>query len=330
MSAHPKYTIIAPIYNEQEVLPELYKRVSAVMDQFDGESEFVLVNDGSRDRSFEILQSLAAKDSRVKVINFSRNFGHQMAITAGIDYASGDAIVIIDADLQDPPEVIHDLIVKWKEGADIVLAVRSKRLGETWFKKLTATLFYRVIDRMTDLKIPLDTGDFRLMDRKVVDALKQIREHHRFMRGLSVWVGYKKAEVRYVRQERFAGETKYPLKKMIRFATDGITSFSYVPLQLATTLGFICAMLAFVSIPAIIVLRAVSGIHFFEGQASTLASLLLLGGIQLIFLGIIGEYLGRIYNEVKRRPLYLVADLLNFEQSPRAETRPTLNPPAQS
>ncbi len=283
-----------------------------VMDDLAAPAELILVNDGSSDDSLQIMRNFHAEDPRVKVLNFSRNFGHQMAITAGMDYANGDAVVVIDADLQDPPEVIHDMVAAWKNGAEVVLAVRKERLGESWFKKATASAFYRLIDRLTELKIPVDTGDFRLMDRKVVEALKSVREHHRFMRGLSVWVGFKQAEVSYVRQERFAGETKYPLRKMVRFATDGITSFSYVPLQFATTLGFFSAGVALIGIPAIIVLR-LSGVAAFLGQATTLVSVLLLSGVQLIFLGIVGEYLGRIYDEVKKRPLYILSEAIGFD-----------------
>ena len=308
----PAYSIVVPIFNEEETIPEMYRRMAAVLDGLDGPSELILVNDGSRDNSLNLMRDLAVRDSRVKVISFSRNFGHQMAITAGIDHAAGNAVVVIDADLQDPPEAIPDLINAWKGGAELVYAVRAERKGETFFKKLTASLFYRLISSMTDLKIPLDSGDFRLMDRKVVEALKQVREHHRFMRGLSVWVGFKQAGVPYVRQERYAGTTKYPLKKMIRFATDGITSFSYVPLQLATTAGFAFAGLAFVAAPIVAVLR-LAGSDFFGGQATTLISVLFLGGVQLIFLGILGEYLGRIYDEVKKRPLYLSSEKIGFE-----------------
>ena len=289
----------------------------AVMDDFDAPAEFILVNDGSTDDSLQIMLNFHAEDARVKVLNFSRNFGHQMAITAGMDYAIGDAVVVIDADLQDPPEVIHDLVAAWKNGAEVVMAVRKERLGESWFKKATASAFYRLIDRLTELKIPVDTGDFRLMDRKVVEALKRVREHHRFMRGLSVWVGFKQAEVSYVRQVRFAGETKYPLRKMVRFATDGITSFSYVPLQFATTLGFLCAGAALIGVPAIIGLR-LSGVAAFLGQATTLVSVLLLSGVQLIFLGILGEYLGRIYDEVKKRPLYILSEAIGFDDEAEA------------
>jgi dolichol-phosphate mannosyltransferase len=310
-----KYSIIVPVYNESETLYEMYKRVRVVMDDLDGPVELIFVNDGSEDHSMETMRELHASDPAVKIICFSRNFGHQMAITAGIDHALGQAVVVMDADLQDPPEVIPKLVEAWQLGAEVVLAVRASRLGESWFKRITASCFYRLINHLTDLEIPLDTGDFRLMDRKVVDVLKGVREHHRFMRGLSVWVGYKQAEVQYIRQQRFAGGTKYSLRQMMRFAVDGITSFSYVPLQFATTVGFLSAGLALLGIPVIVVLRLLGSAEF-SGQATTLVSVLLLGGVQLIFLGVIGEYLGRIYDEVKRRPLYLVSERIGFSDAP--------------
>lgn len=303
-----------PVFNEAESLPELYRRMCTVMDGLDGTCELILVNDGSQDGTPQLLRALQTADARVRVLEFSRNFGHQMAITAGLDYAGGSAVVIIDADLQDPPEAIPQLVTEWQRGAQVVFAVRAKRLGESWLKRSTAAAFYRIINRLTELHIPLDSGDFRLLDRQVVLALREVREHHRFMRGLSVWLGFRQASVQYVRNERFAGVSKYPMRKMLRFAADGITSFSYVPLQLATTLGFIAAGMALLGIPAVLLLR-LSGYLAFEGQATTLSSVLLLGGVQLIFLGIIGEYLGRIYNEVKKRPLYILSAQLGFNES---------------
>jgi len=312
-SSRPVLSIIAPVYNEEAILHELYRRVSQVMDEQFGEPwELVLVNDGSWDRSYEIMLELHEQDPRVHIVNFSRNFGHQIAITAGMDYAQGQAVVIIDADLQDPPEVILDLVAKWREGYEVVYAIRRERKGETWFKLWTAKMFYRIINKITGVDIPLDTGDFRLLDRKAVDALRRIREHHRFMRGLSVWIGFRQTGVTYVREERFAGETKYPLRKMLKFAMDGITSFSYLPLQFATYLGFIIAGLSVLGILITIILR-LSGSQAFYGQATTLVMVLFLGGIQLISLGIIGEYLGRIYDEVKNRPLYIVDEAVGFE-----------------
>ncbi len=313
---HPTVSVVAPCFNEEGVLHELYRRISQVLDGAGESWELVLVNDGSRDRTPEIMRELHARDPRVKVIDFARNFGHQIAVTAGMDYARGDAVVLIDADLQDPPELILEMLAKWRAGYEIVYAVRTERKGETWFKRFTAKVFYRLIYKITDINIPMDTGDFRLMDRKVVNALKTMREKHRFLRGMSVWVGFRQTGVKYVRAERYAGETKYPFKKMLKFALDGITSFSYLPLQMATYIGFMAALLAVVGIIVTIILR-LSGSQAFYGQATTLVSVLFLGGIQLISLGIIGEYLGRIYDEVKGRPLYIVRETLGFEEDDR-------------
>jgi len=303
----PTFSIIAPIYNEDESLPELYKRVSEVMDRTHEPWELILVNDGSRDKSAEIIRDLVAKDKRIRPVMFARNFGHQIAVTAGLDFSQGDAVIIIDADLQDPPEVILELIDKWREGFEVVYAVRAEREGETWFKKFTASTFYRLIYRITDVKIPLDTGDFRLLDRKVVDVMNKMREHHRFLRGMASWVGFRQIGVNYKRAPRFAGVTKYPFRKMLKLALNAITSFSYFPLQLATYIGFLSAVLAIVAIPVVIILRAINPETFF-GQASTLIAVLFLGGVQLISLGILGEYLGRVYDEVKGRPLYVVSE----------------------
>lgn len=318
----PAVSVVAPVYNEAPTLPLFCERVIGALEPLGEPFELVLVNDGSRDASLDVMVELHERDPRIKVINFSRNFGHQVAITAGIDYARGAAVAVIDSDLQDPPEVIPELVAKWREGYGIVFAQRAEREGETWFKKATAAFFYRLIRRITNVNIPVDTGDFRLMDRKVVDTLKRMREHHRFMRGLSVWVGFKQTGVEYRRAPRHAGETKYPLSKMIRFALDGITSFSYLPLQLATYFGFFIAAISMLALIAVIVLRLSNGFGLtdaegpFYGQASTLVSVLFLGGIQLIFLGIMGEYLGRIYDEVKRRPLYIVSDVLGLDEQP--------------
>lgn len=303
----PTFTIIAPIYNEECCLDELYRRVSEVMDQTHELWELILVNDGSRDSSPEMIRRLAAEDKRVRPVMFARNFGHQIAVTAGLDYSRGQAVIIIDADLQDPPEVILEMIEKWRSGAEVVYAVRGEREGETWFKKFTASLFYRIIYSITDVKIPMDTGDFRLMDRKVVNVMNSMREHHRFLRGMSAWVGFKQESVEYKRAARFGGETKYPFKKMLKLALTAITGFSYFPLQLATYLGFITAGLAIIAIPVVAILRALQSQAFF-GQASTLIAVLFLGGVQLISLGILGEYIGRIYDEVKGRPLYIVSE----------------------
>lgn len=307
----PRFSMVAPIWNEELVIPELYRRVVETMEQTGESWELIFVNDGSQDRSLPMLLELCEKDLRVKVIDFSRNFGHQIAISAGTDFAEGDAVIVMDADLQDPPEVVLQMIDKWRAGYEVVYAVRTQRAGETWFKRVTASLFYRLLQRVADVKIPLDAGDFRLMDRRVVLAMRQLREKHRFMRGLSSWVGFKQTPVEYARAERFAGETKYPLAKMLRLANTAITSFSYLPLRLATYFGFGLAGLSLLGIIVTIVLR-LAGNPFFQGQATTLVSVLFLGGIQLIFLGIIGEYLGRIYDEVKNRPLYIISRAYGF------------------
>ena len=301
------YSIIAPIYNEIDNLPELYRRVKEVMDSSGEPWELILVDDGSTDGSTDGIRELAEKDKAVRPVIFARNFGHQVAITAGWDYARGDAIVIIDADLQDPPEVILELAKKWKEGYEVVYAVRGEREGESWFKLWTASIFYRIIYRITDVKIPVDTGDFRLMDRKVVNVLKQMKERHRFPRGMSAWVGFKQIGVTYKRAARVAGVTKYPLRKMLKLALNAITGFSYFPLQVATFFGFFSAGVSILAIPVVAVLR-LAGSHFFEGQTTTLISVLFLGGVQLISLGILGEYVGRLYDEAKGRPLYIVRD----------------------
>ena len=301
------YSIIAPIYNELENIPELYRRVSEIMDSTGEPWELILVDDGSTDGSTQAIRDLAKNDECVRPVIFARNFGHQIAITAGWDYARGDAVVIIDAELQDPPELILEMAKKWKEGYEVVYAVRTEREGESWFKVWTASVFYRLIYRITDVKIPLDTGDFRLMDRKVVDVLKHMRERHRFPRGMSAWVGFKQIGVEYKRAARKAGETKYPFRKMFRLALNAITSFSYFPLQVATFFGFASAGIAIIAIPVVVALR-LAGSHFFEGQTTTLISVLFLGGVQLISLGILGEYVGRLYDEAKGRPLYIVRD----------------------
>lgn len=303
----PTYSIIAPVFNEAENLPVLYRRVKEVMDTTGEAWELLLVDDGSKDGSTEIIRDLAKRDPCIRPVIFARNFGHQIAVTAGLDYSRGKAVVIIDADLQDPPEVILDLIKKWKEGYEVVYAVRAEREGETWFKTFTASLFYRLIYRITEVKIPLDTGDFRLMDRKVVSVVNSMRERHRFLRGMSAWVGFKQIGVPYKRAARFSGTTKYPFKKMLRLALNAITGFSYFPLQVATYLGFIAAGISIIAIPVVVISRLAGGPIFFGGQATTLISVLFLGGVQLICVGILGEYIGRIYDEVKGRPLYIVS-----------------------
>lgn len=320
MNDKPRYSIVAPIYNEEGNIQILYDRICHVMDSTGEAWELVTVNDGSRDRSLELLEELAMKDSRIKVVNFARNFGHQIAVTAGLDYVSGDAAIIIDADLQDPPEMILEMIERWKAGYQVVYAVREQRKGESWFKLMTAKIFYRLIYRITDVDIPLDTGDFRLMDRKVVDALQSMREHNRFIRGMTSWIGFKQTGITYVREARHSGETKYPLRKMVRFAMDAVTGFSYFPLQIMIYVSFVLGVLAVLAIPFIAVLRIVVGNEFLGGQVTTIVLLLLLSSFQLFFLFIMGQYVARIYDETRNRPLYIVASEVGFKQKEAAKT----------
>jgi len=309
MSAHPLISVVAPVYNEEPIIDELYRRLAEVLDGTGETWELVMVNDGSFDGSAARMRALVERDPRVRVVNFARNFGHQNAVTAGLDHARGEAVIVIDADLQDPPEVMLDLLAKWREGYQVVYAVRSERRGETWFKKATAKLFYRLIYRITDVDIPVDTGDFRLMDRQVVNALNAMREHNRFIRGLTSWIGFRQTGVYYVRQERFAGETKYPLRKMIRFGLDAITGFSYFPLQVAIYASLVLGLIAVLAVPLVAALRLAGSNIQFQGQATTLVVLLLISSFQMFFFFIMGQYVARIYDEVRRRPLYVVADL---------------------
>ncbi|MCD6356229.1 MAG: glycosyltransferase family 2 protein [Anaerolineaceae bacterium] len=306
-ASKPIYSVIAPVYNENECIKEFHKQISNVMHSLGEPWELILVDDGSTDGTTDLIRGIAKEDRNVLSVIFARNFGHQIAVTAGLDYARGDAVIVIDADLQDPPAVIMDLIAKWKEGYEVVYAVRRKRAGESWFKLATASLFYRLISRITEVEIPLNTGDFRLLDRKVVDVMGQMRERHRFLRGMAAWVGYRQIGVEYDRKERFAGKTKYPLRKMLKLALNAITSFSYFPLQLATYMGFVCAGFSILAIPVVAMLRLSQSAPLL-GQATTLIAVLFLGGVQLITLGILGEYIGRIYDESKGRPLYIVSE----------------------
>jgi dolichol-phosphate mannosyltransferase len=315
--SNPVFSIVAPCYNEEKNLTVLYERVRGVMDEIDESWELILINDGSRDNTLIGMIALHQQDPRVKIINFARNFGHQTAVTAGMDYANGEAVVLIDADLQDPPELIKEMAAKWREGYEVVYGVRSQRLGESRFKTWTAKLFYRLIYRITDINIPLDTGDFRLMDRRVVVAVNAMREHNRFVRGLTSWVGFKQTGVMYVRPPRERGETSYPLRKMIRLALDAITGFSYFPLQVAIYLSLILAFLSIAALPVIVVLRLFTGSEaILEGQATTLSVLLLLTSFQLFFFFILGQYIARIYDETRNRPLYVVSDTYGLEKLP--------------
>lgn len=307
------YSVIVPVYNEELVINESYRRLTEVMKQTNETYELIFVNDGSKDRSPYILAKLCQDDRNVKFINFSRNFGHQPAITAGMDYAAGDAIIVIDSDLQDPPEVILEMIKEWKNGYDVLYGKRIERKGETFFKKSTAKIYYRILKNMTNVDIPVDTGDFRLIDRKVCDAMKSLGERNRYVRGLVSWVGFKQKAVEYVREERFAGETKYPFKKMVRFALDGITAFSYKPLKFATTIGFFISLCSFIYL-VIIIMQKLFTTTTIEGWASTIAIVLFSQGIVLMMLGIIGEYIGRIFDEIKGRPIYIVRETIGFEK----------------
>lgn len=305
MTRHIQYSVVVPVYNEELVIHETYQRLKEVMDQTKENYELLFVNDGSKDHSIEILREHSLLDPRVKIIDFSRNFGHQIAITAGMDYAQGNAIVVIDADLQDPPELILDMIEKWREGYEVVYAVRTKRKGETFFKKQTAALFYRLLSSMTDIDIPIDTGDFRLMDRKVCDEMKRLKEKNPFVRGLVSWVGFKQTAVEYVRDERLAGETKYPLKKMLKLSMDGITTFSHKPLKLASYAGMLMSGAGFLYMFIVLYLKLFTD-STITGWSSLIVIQLLFSGIVLLILGMISEYIGRIYDEAKDRPLYIV------------------------
>lgn len=307
----PTISVVVPLYNEQEVILESYRRLRETMEQSGESYELLFINDGSADRTWEIACDLAREDKNLRLIGFSRNFGHQTAITAGMDAARGDAIVVIDADLQDPPPVILKMIAKWREGYQVVYGKRIKRKGETLFKKVTAKLFYRTLNTLTDVHIPTDVGDFRLIDRTVCDALKKLPERNRYVRGLVSWVGFRQTAVEYTREERFAGTTKYPLKKMLRFASDALTSFSYKPLKLSIYLGTL------VSIGSFIYLLVLIWQYFFtdrllEGWTTPVCLSLLFNGILMIMLGIIGQYIGRIYDETKGRPIYIIGQKINF------------------
>jgi dolichol-phosphate mannosyltransferase len=303
-------SVVAPMYEEEEIVARFAERVSAALDGVD--YELILVDDGSGDATAARMAEVAAEDPRVKVVALSRNFGHQPALTAGLDHARGDAVVMLDGDLQDPPEVIPQMLDHWRNGIDVVYAVRQERLGETRFKRTSARWFYKLFRRLTRMNLPVESGDFRLMDRRALDALLAMPERSRFLRGMTVWIGFTQAAVPFVRHSRTTGVTKYPLRKMLRFSFDAITSFSSVPLQWATVLGFVFSGVAFLAIPLAIVARYTN--IYERGVPTTIVVVLLLGGIQLITVGIIGEYVGRIYDEVKHRPLYVVRERINVEE----------------
>lgn len=307
----PKYSIIIPAYNEQEVLAESYKRIKSVMETLDGPYEIIFIDDGSRDHTLPMLEELAKKDASVKVLSFSRNFGHQIAVSAGLDYASGRAIIIIDCDLQDPPEVIPEMVERWKQGYDVVYGKRLKRAGESVFKKLTAKAYYRLLKMMSASQIPLDTGDFRLIDKKVRDALCAMPEKNRFLRGMVSWAGFKQAPVEYMRDARWAGETKYSLSKMLKLAADGITSFSHKPLRLPYKLGIcICVISVLYALVSLILMW--SGAFVMPWMAYAFAGMAFLTGLIMIFIGILGVYIARMSDDTRRRPLYLLGRKINF------------------
>ena len=310
---NPRFSIVAPVFNEEALLHTFYERVYDVMEEVGESWELILVNDGSRDQTPALLDALYEEDlEHVVVLHFSRNFGHQIAITAGMDHARGDAVVVIDSDLQDPPEVIPALIAKWREGYEVVYAVRAEREGETWFKLFTARLFYRIIQALTDVKIPMEAGDFRLLDRKALDALKRMREQHRFVRAMVSWLGFRQIGVPYRRHARAAGETKYPFYKMFRLALDAITGFSMFPLKLSLWAGGAAVAVGGVMALALLILR-LNGAAPLAGQGLTASLVLFMGGVQLWSIGILGEYVGRIYDEVRARPLYLVREIKRKE-----------------
>lgn len=306
-------SVVVPCFNEAEVIRETVVRLRKVADALPGvRVEMIFVDDGSRDGTNDLLTAFVEEDARIKVIVFARNFGHQVAVSAGIDAANGDAVVLIDADLQDPPELIADMLVRWREGFDVVYGRRVERAGETRLKRWTARWFYRLLRGISDVPIPLDTGDFRLMSRAVVNVLRAMPENDRFVRGMVSWVGYRQVELPYARQERFAGETKYPLRRMVRFALDGILSFSSKPLQMSIALGMFAASIAMLGILYALAARIFTNV-WVEGWTALMLAVLFMGGVQLVCLGILGEYVGRIYKEVKQRPLYVVREVLNRE-----------------
>jgi glycosyltransferase involved in cell wall biosynthesis len=312
---HSKLSIIIPCFNEEEVIGETVRQILSFADSLSAlDVEIIFVDDGSKDETLGLLEVAASVDPRIKIISFSRNFGHQIAVTAGVNAAIGDAVVLIDADLQDPPAVIHQMLSKWQEGFDVVYGVRTERMGESSFKLASAKLFYRLLNKLSSVAIPLDTGDFRLMDRRVVNILASMPEQDRFVRGMVAWVGFKQCALPYKRVERFAGISKYPLRKMLRFALDGILSFSTKPLQVAVGFGFVCAAFSVCGILYALFLRLFTNI-WVEGWTALMIAILFIGGVQLICLGILGEYIGRIYNETKRRPLYIVKSQIGFDEA---------------
>jgi polyisoprenyl-phosphate glycosyltransferase len=313
---HPTYSVIVPIYNEVETLPELHRRIMAVMDQLGGSAELILVNDGSRDRSLDLIRTLHQHDERVCYLSLARNFGHQIAVTAGLNFARGQAVMILDADLQDPPELIPELVAQWHQGYQVVYAQRLQRRQETWLKRLTAFAFYRILKRLADVDIPTDTGDFCLLDRRVVDVLNAMPERNRYIRGLRSWVGFRQTAVLFHRDPRFAGDVKYTFRKSLALAINGLVSFSTVPLKLSTYMGLVSALMALGMAGLVIYWRIAYPVSPLTGYAMVAAAIFFLGAVQLVSIGILGEYIGRIYEEVKNRPLYTLAEVAGFVPAP--------------
>ena len=326
-SAPPTYSIVIPVHDEEPTLPEMYKRLLPVLARLDGDCEVLLIDDGSRDRSWELMRALNVTDHRFKAIQLSRNFGHQVAITAGMDLAQGQAVVVMDADLQDPPEVVLEMAQKWREGYEVVYGVREDRTTDSWFKRTTAQWFYRALGRLSEVDIPEDVGDFRLIDERAVEAFRSMREGSRFVRGMYSWVGFRQTGVPYKRDARFAGETKYPLRKMLRLAGDAVFGFSQLPLRLATKLGLVTAFLSVVAAMGAASVK-VSGIYAVPGWSSILIAVCLIGGLQLAFMGMIGQYVGRTYEEARGRPLYIVSHLVGAKAPLRHPQRAVIAEPA--
>jgi len=320
MADQPELSVVVPVFNEEINIFPMYERLVAVLEEHVNGLEILYVDDGSADTSWEEIGKLATRDQRVRGMRFARNFGHQAALTAGVDSAQGRAVVIIDGDMQDPPEVIPEMVDRWREGFEVVYGQRKDREGETWFKLATASVFYRILRGITNVDIPVDTGDFRLMGPRAVAAFRAMPERNRFIRGLVSWIGFPQTAVMYSRQARQAGETKFPVRKMLRFALDGITSFSFFPLRLATWTGFAVSIFAFLYIVVVLILKA-TGVSWLA-YTSLMASILFLGGVQLLMIGIMGEYLARIFDEVKRRPLYLVGERTDGDETVIPPERP--------
>lgn len=329
MGAPQLFSIVIPIYNEEETLHPLAKRLVRIFEQIDGDVEVIFVDDGSQDSSFAVIAKLVHAEPRFKAVQLSRNFGHQVAITAGMDMADGDAVIIMDGDLQDPPEVMLDMIREWRAGFDVVYAIRDARDGETAFKRLTAAAFYRLFNRMTNMDVPVNVGDFRLVDRRALDAFKVMRENNRYVRGMFSWIGFRQTGVHFERDARAAGRTKYPLGKMIKFATDGIVSFSNAPLRFALKLGFLVSACSFV-FGIVCLVAQLAGLYAVPGLASIAVATSFLGGMQLVILGVMGEYIAQIHEEVKDRPLYLVNDVQGFAERPLPQRRSVISSPRRS